>query len=302
MTKFIITGASGMIGSELVKLAVKKGIQVLAVVRKNSVRTSNIPNSELVKLVNCDLNEISMLPQIVDNNYDYFFHFAWAGVYGNERSNVLGQIDNANYALQAISVAKALGCKKFIFAGSQAEYGLQNTPLTCNTIEKPIMPYGIAKNYVTKIGSLYANQLGIEFCCGRILSAYGVNDNKTTLISSLITKIINGEQIDLSSGEQIWDYIYSSDVAEAFYRIAKYGVNGKSYPIGSGIGMPLKNYIKLVYDAIGNKQAKLNFGAIPKNDKGVKFLQADISELTKDTGFMPKVNFVDGIKKIIESR
>lgn len=300
MTKFIITGASGMIGSELVKIAVKKGIQVLAVVRNNSVKTSNIPNSELVKIVNCDLDEISKLPEIVENNYDYFFHFAWAGVYGNERSNVLGQIDNANYALKAISVAKALGCKKFIFAGSQAEYGLQTTPLTCNTIEKPITPYGIAKNYVTKIGSLYANQLGIEFCCGRILSAYGVNDNKNTMISSLITKITNGEQVDLSDGEQIWDYINSEDVANAFYHIAMKGINGKAYPIGSGVGIPLKKYIQTVYDLINNREAVLNFGAIAKGKNSVEFLKADISELTLDTGFVPKISFEEGIKKIIQ--
>lgn len=300
MSNIILTGATSLIGSSLIKLCVDVCDTVYAIVRKNTSRLSNLPKSKNIHLIESDLDEIANLPQLINVKCDIFFHFAWIGVIGTERNNAVLQESNKSCVAEAIKVANKLGCSKFVFAGSQAEYGLHNKPLTCNTVELPITPYGQAKLAVTREGRILANNLKMQFCTGRILSAYGAEDKDNTLISMLIDRCIKGENIDLSSCEQIWDYIYAEDVARAFYLIGKNGVDGKAYPVGSGIGRPLREYVQRIYDIIGNNSAKLNFGAVPTGMNSVTFLQADISELTQDTSFIPLMSFDDGIRKTIK--
>lgn len=296
----VITGATGIIGSSLARLCVTKCDTVYAVVRKNTSRLDNLPKSNNVHVIKCDLDEISRLPQLINVKCDIFYHFAWIGVNGDDRDNSVLQQRNIDYSKNAIQVANKLGCKRFVFAGSQAEYGLHSVPLTCNTCEKPIMEYGKAKLDATRQGMIIASDLGMKFCSGRILSAYGAEDKENTLISMLIDTCIKGQEINLSSCNQIWDYIHAEDVARAFYAIGEHGVDGKAYPIGSGIGRPLKEYVQIVYDIIGNKKAELNFGEVVTSPSSIMFLQADISELTHDTGFVPQIMFEDGISEMVK--
>lgn len=300
ISHIVVTGASGMIGSHIIDLAIEKNISVDAVVRKNSKKLNNIPINDKVNVIECDLNDISNLGKFIDRPCDVFFHLAWNGVFGNDRNNVYNQQDNVLNTLKAINVATELGCKKFILAGSQAEYGLQDDILTCNTVPNPINAYGIAKNTAYQLGKVLAEQLGIEINNGRIISAFGDRDNDYTMISSSIIKMLKGEQVDLSECTQIWDYIYAVDVARAFFAIAEHGVNGKAYPIGSGKSRALKSYVEEVFRLVANDKSVLNYGAIKLSANAVRHLECDISELTADTGFIPKYSFSEGIINTIE--
>lgn len=91
-------------------------------------------------------------------------------------------------------------------------------------------------------------------------------------VVSIISKLVNGEEMNLSDYEQIWDYIHAKSVAKAFYLIGKKGVDGKAHPVGSGIGRPLKECVQTVYDIAGNHDAKLNFGVVPNSMNSVNFL------------------------------
>ncbi|MCR5235224.1 MAG: hypothetical protein K6E53_15165, partial [Lachnospiraceae bacterium] len=107
----------------------------------------------------------------------------------------------------------------------------------------------------------------------------------------------------LTKGEQEWDYLYSEDAADALYLLGEcnYGSeytdadkDGRIYCLGSGQSYPLKEYIKVMRDVI-DKDLELGFGEVPYSDKQVMHLCADISELTKDTGFSPQMPFPKGI-------
>ena len=147
---------------------------------------------------------------------------------------------------------------------------------------------------------LLASQLGIKHCWGRILSVYGPGDNNS-MIMSCINSISNNETFDTTNGDQLWDYLYCDDCAKAFYDIAKKGKDGKVYTIGSGTAKPLKSYIEAIRDLI-NPDFEVGFGKIDYYPNQVMYLCADISDLTRDTGFEPKFSFKEGIRKIIESK
>lgn len=299
MKRAILTGATGAVGSALIKELIKNNIEVLVLCRENSVRNCNIPIHSLVTKEYCDLSELNAITNKTGKDWDVFFHFAWLGTTGIARNDMYLQNQNVRYALDAVAVAKRFGCQTFIGAGSQAEYGRVEGLLTPETPAFPEMGYGIGKLCAGQMTREYAHQLGMKHIWARILSVYGPNDGAQSMVMSTINKLEKGEAPQFTKGEQMWDYLYSGDAAEAFRLLGEKGHDGKVYVLGSGIARPLAEYIKEIRDAV-NPNAEIALGAIPYGEKQVMHLQADISELKKDTGWNPKTSFKSGIKIIVE--
>lgn len=294
--KIVITGATGMIAIALMNL-LKEDNKIIAIVRPKSSKIVNIPKSDNIEIIECDLSNLSSLSYL--SNCDTFFHFGWAGALGNDiRNNTDLQVSNIQYTLDAVKLAKKIGCETFVGAGSQAEYGFKEEKLSSDTTTNPITGYGIAKLAAGKLSRLLAEQLSIKHCWTRILSVYGPGDNQKTMVMSCINSIINNKPFDTTNGDQLWDYIYSEDCARAFYLISKKGINGSVYTIGSGNAVPLKYYITEIKDNI-NPKFNIGFGNIDYYPNQVMYLCADISKLTEDTGFKPQISFDQGIKKTI---
>ena len=299
MKRAIVAGATGAIGTALLSELIKNNVEVLVLVRADSKRKNNIPVSPLVTVCECGMSDYANAENHTDKQYDIFYHFAWAGAAGPGRHDMYLQNQNVKYALDAVGMAKRFGCKRFIGAGSQAEYGRHEGLLKADTPTYPEMGYGYAKLCAGQMTRDYAHQLGMEHIWTRILSVYGPNDGAQSMVMSTINKLQSGEVPQFTKGEQMWDYLYSGDAARAFYLLGKKGIDGKTYVIGSGQAKTLADYIKIIRDEV-NSQAKIDLGAIPYAPKQVMHLQADIDELRKDTGFEPEMKFVDGIKEIIK--
>jgi nucleoside-diphosphate-sugar epimerase len=127
MKKIVITGATGMIGSAIIRQALENDIEVLCIVRKDTNRFGNIPKSEKIKILFADLSEYAFLD--TSEKYDVFFHLAWDKTFGTSRDDVDIQLQNIQFTLDAVRLAQRLGCSVFVGAGSQAEYGVVLEPL-----------------------------------------------------------------------------------------------------------------------------------------------------------------------------
>ncbi|MDY4067025.1 NAD(P)-dependent oxidoreductase [Bullifex sp.] len=299
MKRAIITGATGAIGTALVNELIKNKVEVLVICRGNSNRNINIPDSPLVSKLYCDLKDLSSLKNNTGKEYDVFYHFAWMGTSGVARNDMYLQNQNVQYSLDAVGVAKRFKCRKFIGAGSQAEYGRVEGKLKAKTPTFPENGYGYAKLCAGQMTRDYSHQLGIEHVWTRILSIYGPNDGQQSMVMSTINKMINGEIPQFTKGEQMWDYLYSGDAARAFFLLGERGVDGKTYVVGSGKVKPLAEYIKDI-QRIVNPKCEIQLGAIPYDDKQVMYLCADTVELEKDTGWKPSISFEEGIKNVIK--
>lgn len=295
MKKLLITGATGIIGSAIVEEAVKQDYKVTCLIRRGTARTGNIPKNENVALVECNIDEYASLE--LQETHDVFIHLAWDKTFGNERDNVDSQLKNIQYTLDAVRLAKRCGCSVFIGAGSQAEYGIQKVDLTPDLPVQPESGYGIAKYTAGKLSCMLCSQMGIRFNWLRILSIYGKKDAPYTLISYVINELKNGRSPQLTKCEQQWDYLNAEDAARAFLAVAENGKDGKFYPLGSGNGRQLFEYIKDIQQVI-NTEIELGFGKKDYYPHQPMHLVADITELTKDTGWKPQVSFVDGVRKI----
>lgn len=284
-----------MIGSAIVREALKQDYEITCIVRKNSSRINNIPKDSRVHIIDAEICEYKTLE--LKEKYDIFMHLAWDKTTVGGRDDVDSQLKNIEYTLDAVRLAKRCGCSVFIGAGSQAEYGVQTVPLTPELPVNPESGYGIAKYTAGKFSSLLCKQLGIRFSWMRILSVYGKNDGENTLISYCIRELKTGRSPELTKCEQIWDYMNCDDAARAFLAVAEKGIGGKFYPLGSGNGRKLSNYIEDI-QRIVNSVVSIGFGKKEYYPHQPMYLVANVSELEKDTGWKAEVEFVEGIKEI----
>lgn len=298
MKRVIITGATGAVGTALIKACIEKQIEVLVFVREDSKRNSNIPKHPLVKTMNCSLEELAEVVNPEETCYDVFYHLAWAGTTGEARNDMYLQNMNVKYALDAVGAAKRFGCHTFVGIGSQAEYGRVEGLLHYDTPVKPEMGYGIGKLCAGQMTREYAHQLGLKHEWVRILSIYGPYDGMQSMVMSTVQKLLNGEVPRFTKGEQMWDYLYSEDAADALVGIGERGKDGSIYVLGSGQASPLSEYIEIIRDKV-NPDMPIELGAIPYAKRQVMHLCADISNLKEDTGFHAKTSFEDGIEKIL---
>lgn len=139
--KYIVTGATGMIGRALLKRIIQSGDEAIALVNPSSNRGSFLPQG--VKVAYCSLDDYKDYEP--DFSADIFIHLAWKKTDVASRDDKEVQNANIGYTLSAVDIAKKAGCKKFVGAGSQAEYGIKNQPLGCDTEANPQSEYGKAK-------------------------------------------------------------------------------------------------------------------------------------------------------------
>lgn len=295
----VVTGPTGAIGTALCRVLAEGGCTVYAVCRPGSPRAASLPEHERVRAVACDLGDLASLAGRIPEGADAFFHLAWAHTIGPGRNDMPAQIGNIRYTIDAVRAASALGCRVFVGAGSQAEYGRAYGPLRPDTPAFPENGYGMAKLCAGQMSRIEAHALGMAHVWPRVLSVYGPHDGPGTMISSVIRALLAGERPALTAGEQMWDYLYADDAAEAFRLMALHGADGAVYPLGSGVSRPLREYIEALRDAV-DPALPLGFGQIPYGEGQVMYLGADISALRRDTGFCPATCFEEGIRKTID--
>lgn len=299
MKKVIVTGATGMVGASMIEQMAADNIQVTAIIRPNSKKRKNLIEHPNVKVVECDINQLLSLKESLDKDYDTFYHFAWDGTYGESRNDAVLQEQNVRNTLEAVELAHSSGCKVFVGAGSQAEFGFVEGELSDKVPKNPVTGYGIAKYTAGKLSAVMCERLGMRQSWGRIVSTYGPRDNSYTMVMSSIIGMLNGERMSFTKGEQVWDYVYGEDCSCAFYLIGKYGRHGKAYTIGSGKSRLLKEYIAAIRDVV-NPELEIGLGERDYYPNQVMQLTADISELTADTGFLPEIDFEEGIRRTAE--
>ena len=299
MKKIVVTGATSMLGVAIVEECLKNDIEVVAIVHSNSPNFHRLPQAPNLTIIKANLDELSNFTPNFDDA-DVFYHFAWAATSKEGRLNIDAQAANINHTLDAVRLAHKCGCHKFIFAGSQAEYGLSDKPLNRETPIKPSTAYGVSKFAAGKLAEMLCKNLEISFVWLRIVSTYGKNDRPDNLFSYLINCYENNIQPVLTPCKQICDYLYCDDAARAFRLLGQCNVHGV-YVIGGGIGRPLKFYVETIHKLM-KPNVPLVFGGKPYSENQVMFLQADISDLQRDTGFKPQISFEEGFKQILNNR
>lgn len=298
MKKAIITGANGFIGSALVKELLKHDVQVWALDREGCM--NNVPECDNVIFVPFDLADVIAVKDIIAiGDYDVFFHLAWSGSAGSERADTELQLQNAQWTINSLRVAKELGCRRFVCAGSIMEH--ETIAATYTQGNKPGLAYiyGGGKLIAHVMCMSVAADIGIDLLWAKITNAYGVGELSPRMINTTIRKIIAGEPLQFTAGTQNYDFIYIDDVARAFYLIGKNGKPFYDYLIGSSMARPLREFLLEMKASIAPNLG-FSFGDIPFSGINLVAEQFDCSQTEKDTGFRARVQFAEGVRRTKE--
>ncbi len=297
MKNVIVTGANGFVGTHLCRELVAEGAHVIAVIMQGTYE-GDLQAIDNLEIVYCNLSSISTLDEKLEGALpiDAFYHLAWAGTAGDLRGDYQAQLQNVEWACDAMCVAHKMNIPKFVFASSIMEYEV--TKLMESDIKPPVSTiYSSAKvaaNYMLKA---LAGKLGITYLRALISNIYGVGEVSPRLVNTSIRKMLKGEHCAFSAGEQLYDFIYITDAAHALYLIGESGIDNTTYYIGSQ-PKPLKEYLKELRDRV-DPSIEIGLGEIPFQGVTLEYTEFDIYALGRDTGFQPKLSFAEGIDKTI---
>lgn len=300
-----VTGATGFIGGAMIFQLLEAGHEVCAVVRPGS---SNLPYllkqvSEERKCaftwIELPLAQIEELPDRINGSFDAFVHMGWDGAGSDNRTNRELQQRNVMYGLAAVRTAAALGCKTFLFTGSQAEYGVYHQTITEDLPCFPVSEYGKAKTEFANEAKNLCKILKMEYIHTRIFSVYGPGDHAWSLVNTCLkTWQANGE-MKLGECTQKWNFLYIKDAAAALIALLKTGKGG-IYNVAGEDTRGLREYIEEMY-AICGKQGSFHYGERPQNAEGPADLMPDISKICEVTGWKPETSFAEGIHETLHS-
>lgn len=294
--RVVVTGATSFIGKKFVLSAVKIGWDVVAVVRRNSSKLSELKTISRLNIVELNMNEYAQIGEMT-GKCDCFVHFAWNGTRGQERNDQILQEANYENSIEAIRSMIGAGCKRIITAGSQAEYGYCGGVITEETECHPNTQYGIYKLKVFDTVKKFCEDNNVSYKEPRFFSLYGPGDYDKTLIMSLISTMKKNEPCDLTECVQMWDFLYIDDAIDAVIKLCEQECPDGAYNLGSGDVRMLKQYVEEMKEILYSS-SQLNYGTISYPETGMVSIFPSVEKIKREISWQPKVSFREGIERI----
>ena len=296
---FVVTGATSFIGVRLARLLLEKGNRVVAVCRDRDRGRKLLGSHESLDIVPMQLADYGRLDTLLQQA-DVFVHLAWEGTGHEGRNDIAVQQANVGYAETSMRVARRLGCRLFVEAGSQAEYGSQSVLTDENAVCVPASAYGKAKLAVCRRGFELAEELGMKYLHLRIFSLFGEDDHPWTLVMSCVKRMLQNEPIDLSACTQSWNFLYIADAVSQIEQLCRYALDKDDfcheiYNIASDDTRPLRSFVEEIKQLTGS-ESDLHYGAMGLN---VVSLKPDVTKLRQAVGVVSPTAFCDAILRVI---
>lgn len=289
----VVTGATGFVGTWLVKELLKQNDEVTIIVRdKKKVQTEWLGKVEVVE---ASLEQLQNLTScdFAQKTADIFFHLAWAGMSREKRADIDLQLENIRATAEAVKLAKKLCCKRFVYAGSIMEYEAIQYVTSDDGMAGMGSIYSVAKVTGDYIAKTLAVQECMEYINVIISNIYGAGEKSERFLNTTLRKMLRNEEIAMTHGTQLYDFIYVTDAVKAILLVAKEGRANASYYIGNAEQRMLRDYV-LEMKSVLHSNSELLFGAIPFAGTMLTYKEFDTKKL-QEMGFMPEVSFEEGI-------
>lgn len=297
--KAVVTGATSFIGAATVRHLLRQGHEVCAVVRPFSSNLRHlrdcVPEDYRFRLqiVELDMQDIWTLAKKDAAGADVWVHACWEGSGSANRTLQNIQKSNVTASLEAVRTAAVMGCSRFLFTGSQAEYGICHEKIREDTPCNPVSEYGKAKVDFANQARPLCKTLKMEYIHTRIFSVYGPGDHPWSLVQSCLGTWKQSGEMKLGDCTQWWNFLYIEDAASALMHLLERGRSG-FYNVASEDTRPLREFVEEMYRLCGS-HGSLRYGERPQNAEGAADLLPDITKICGETGWRPETSFAEGI-------
>ena len=293
--KAVVTGGAGFIGSHMVDLLLGKDFEVEVIDNLVTGRLQNLEHQADDRRLT--VNELDMCTLEPDSRIfqdaDYVFHFGGIG-------DIVPSIDrpldymraNVNGTTAVLEAARHAGVRKLVYAASSSCYGANpELPTTEAAAINPEYPYALSK-YLGELAAFHwARVYRLPVNSIRIFNAYGPRTRTSgtygAVFGVFLAQKLQGLPLTIvGDGTQSRDFVYATDVADAFFRAAETSVVGEAFNLGAGNPQSVNRLAEL----IGGPTTH-----IPKRPGEPDCTWADISKITNTLGWQPRVAFEDGV-------
>ena len=299
MSRILVTGAGGFVGAAVADLAARNGHNVTALVRNPSSPRA-VALAGRCAIAVADLSDRDAVRAVLAQaRPDCVIHSAWEGVGGPDRAGDI-QLDNIRTSVELLDSAIAVGTRRFIGIGSQAEYGRHNHRIDESATTEPFLLYGAAKLSTYHLTRQRASEAGIGFAWLRLFSPYGPGDNPNWLIPSVAAQILAGQTPRTSAGTQKWDYLHIADCAQGILAAAVTKSAQGVFNLSSGRAVTVRTIVERIRD-LACPGLQLTFGDIPFGPNQIMHLEGDSSRLSAATGWTPSIMIEDGLVTVVDS-
>lgn len=291
--KALVTGGSGFIGSNLIKK-----LQELA------WETFNFDQAE-----GFDITNTKQLEKIIKNKFDIIYHLA--GFSGSERSNrdkIKSFKINTLATVNLLELASKYSPKsKLILSSSRLEYGVPHyLPVDEKHPKLPTSIYGLSKLAAAEMALVFHQTRNLDVIIFRTSNVYGPHSKTAFSGYNIINNFVdiakeNGILTVYGEGKQERDYLFIDDFVDAFILSSKIKKSGQIFNLGFGKGIEFRKMIELIVKIVG--KGKIKYVKWPKDFHTVETgsYVSDITKFMKETGFRPKVNFEEGVRRTAQS-
>lgn len=303
--RFLVTGGAGFIGSEFVRQGVKRGYEV-AVVDKLTYAGDLARLAEVwdrIRFYKADITNREFIEYIFEKEKPQIV-VHWAGETHVDRS-ILDPTPfietNIKGTQILLDVSKDKGIELFINVATDEIYGelgedgqfYEDTPLN------PSSPYSVTKAAADMLGRAYHRTYGLPVITVRPSNNYGPWQYPEKLIPVIILKAIKNEPIPLyGTGQNIREWLYVSDCAEAVFEIIEKGKPGQIYNIGSGEEKKNIEVAKAILSLLDKPESLITF---VKDRPGHDFRYSlNTQKIEREIGWKPKVKFEEGLEKTVK--
>lgn len=302
MKRIIITGGTGFIGANLTRRVLSDGNDVHLLVRPqhNPWRVEDIRPHVHIHEVTFEDKE-SLHKTLLDIKPDWIFHLAAHGAYSWQtdfqqmmQTNILGTINLVESCMQ-------IGFEAFVNTGSSSEYGYKDhAPSETEQIE-PNSHYALTKASATMFCRFTAQKHGVQIPTLRLYSAYGPYEDPLRLIPSLIVHGLKSELPPLASPDIARDYVYVSDVEDAYVLAATVRTPdpGAVYNVGTGIQTCLRDVVELTRELL-HIEAEPVWGSMPNRKWDTSVWVANNERIRRELGWTPSHATKDGFMRTIQ--
>lgn len=296
MKSAIVTGATGFIGTHLIDELLRNGVEVTALVRSGSLKKDVLSFKRGIEIVEYDSSNIfDLSPVFRGRNADVMFDLAWEGVAGDKRGDYKVQLRNVEHSADALMFAGEIGCKRFVGSSSVSEFECYRFSNIDGARMGKRFIYSTAKMTSHYMNKCLAANNGIEYINANIANTYGPKGLASLIVHDTIIKLMNHQRTMFTKGDQLYDFLYVTDIAKGLFLVGEKGHSLCSYYIGSANPRPLKEYLMTIRDCV-SPDSELGLGELAADGMFLPEEVFDCSKIMSHTGFNPEISFKDGVR------
>jgi nucleoside-diphosphate-sugar epimerase len=297
LTKVLITGANGFIGSHLTQRLLSEGFEV-GILKRRKSNTWRIKDL-LDKIVtyDVDLRDTQEVSKAVSHfRPDAIFHLATYYAVDHQPQEVSLMVDtNVLGTLNLLEASKEFAVKLFVNTSSCFVYNESENKLRENDDLNPLNLYALTKMQAEQACSFYAEKYGLKAITFRLFPPYGPADHERRLIPYVIRSLLDGERLKMTTGKQRWDFVFVGDIIEAYLKLLNIpGLPTKHeiFNIGTGNAVSVREVVTRIKEIMGG-ELEPEWGANPHRKNEVWFTCADLSKTENFLGWHPKIQILD---------